>query len=404
MMAAAPAAAPAPPVSRQPQRTGPDRGRDGWRRWRLPAALIGLIIAAAALIALLQPAQPAIGYLDPADTGPYGTHALADILAGRGTTVVAAATPAAAKAAAAQSAATIVITSPEYLSRSQLAALATAGRDVVIVEPDAAALAALAPRAAIAGAVPIATAAPVCGLTAAILAGNADMGGTSLRLRPGTAGAASCYRVDGLPSLVQYASAGRIITILGTGAPLTNSYLARHGNAALALNLLGAEPRAVWLVPAPAAAAGAEPASGGKTLGSLIPLGAYLVAIQLAIAVLLAALWRWRRLGPLVSEQLPVVVRASETVEGHGRLYAARRARGRAAAALRTAMLTRVLPGMGLPPGAAPDSVTSALAARSGLAAARITEMVYGQAPDTDAALVALADELDALEREVLAQ
>src|ERR1019366_5755213 len=248
MMAAAPAAAPAPPVSRQPQRTGPDRGRDGWRRWRLPAALIGLIIAAAALIALLQPAQPAIGYLDPADTGPYGTHALADILAGRGTTVVAAATPAAAKAAAAQSAATIVITSPEYLSRSQLAALATAGRDVVIVEPDAAALAALAPRAAIAGAVPIATAAPVCGLTAAILAGNADMGGTSLRLRPGTAGAASCYRVDGLPSLVQYASAGRIITILGTGAPLTNSYLARHGNAALALNLLGAEPRAVWLV------------------------------------------------------------------------------------------------------------------------------------------------------------
>jgi hypothetical protein len=67
-------------------------------------------------------------------------------------------------------------------------------------------------------------------------------------------------------------------------------------------------------------------------------------------------------------------------------------------------MLTRVLPGMGLPPGAAPDSVTSALAARSGLAAARITEMVYGQAPDTDAALVALADELDALEREVLAQ
>jgi len=98
------------------------------------------------------------------------------------------------------------------------------------------------------------------------------------------------------------------------------------------------------------------------------------------------------------------VIRASETVEGHGRLYQSRRARGRAAAVLRAAMLTRVLPALGLPPGAAPGSVAAVLAARSGRPGAQIADMMYGQPPGTDAALVALAADLDALEREVLAQ
>ena len=79
--------------------------------------------------------------------------------------------------------------------------------------------------------------------------------------------------------------------------------------------------------------------------------------------VLLAALWQGRRLGPLVAEQLPVVVRASETVEGRGRLYRSRRARDRAADALRTATLQRMLPRLGL--GAArATAVVAAVAGR----------------------------------------
>ena len=42
------------------------------------------------------------------------------------------------------------------------------------------------------------------------------------------------------------------------------------------------------------------------------------------------------------------MVRASETVEGRGRLYRSRRARDRAAAALRTATLQRLMPRLGL--------------------------------------------------------
>ena len=59
-----------------------------------------------------------------------------------------------------------------------------------------------------------------------------------------------CYRQNGLPALVQFRSAGRLVTVLSTGVPLANTYLARQGNAALAINLLSGAGPVVWLVPA----------------------------------------------------------------------------------------------------------------------------------------------------------
>ena len=90
------------------------------------------------------------------------------------------------------------------------------------------------------------------------------------------------------------------------------------------------------------------------------------MAIQLGVVVVLLALWRMRRLGPLVTEPLPVVVRACETVEGHGRLYRSRRARDRAAAALREAALGRIVTRLGLPRDVTADAVCQELADRTG--------------------------------------
>ena len=84
----------------------------------------------------------------------------------------------------------------------------------------------------------------------------------------------------------------------------------------------------------------------------LIPENVTWIVWQLWLVVLLVALWKGRRVGPLVAEELPVVVRASETVEGRGRLYRSRRARDRAAEALRTATLQRLVPRLGLGPNA----------------------------------------------------
>jgi hypothetical protein len=168
------------------------------------------------------------------------------------------------------------------------------------------------------------------------------------------------------------------------------------------LNLLAPSRRIVWLTPEPTAVPvvrhHAEPA---RAAPSLIPWAAWLLVIQLGIALVLTAIWRSRRLGPLITERLPVVVRASETTEGHARLYQSRRARHRAADALRQAMLSRVLPALGLAKDAPQDAVTAALAARSRHGQPELAGIVYGAAPATDAELVQLARNLDELEREV---
>ena len=93
--------------------------------------------------------------------------------------------------------------------------------------------------------------------------------------------------------------------------------------------------------------------AGAATVFDLIPDHVTWIVWQLCLVVALLALWKGRRVGPLVAEELPVVVRASETVEGRGRLYRSRRARDRAADALRTATLQRLLPRLGLGPNAA---------------------------------------------------
>jgi hypothetical protein len=373
----------------------------GVRRWRGPAALVALILLAGLMVALLQLRPPVTGALDPDDTGPAGAHALVALLTGRGQTVLRAGTVAAAVAQAQRGPATLVVTSPSRLTPGDLATLARLPSSVLLVAPGRAALAALAARVTLAGPAPVRRIAPGCGLPAARLAGGADLGGTLLRVT--APGAWRCYAERGpaggiAPSLVQYGSDGRLITVLGSGSALSNRELAAAGNAALALNLLRTSPRVVWLVPPPRPVAAG---SGGRSLASLIPAPVYEVVLQLGIVVLLTALWRMRRFGPLVAEPLPAIVRACETVQGHGRLYRSRRARDRAAAALRDAALGRITTRLGLPRGTPPEATSQELAGRTGRSAGEIQAILFGPVPGDDAALVRLAAGLDALEGQV---
>lgn len=383
-----------PPASQARPATAGVRARRGWQSW-LVIALI--VVAGGAIIALLQ-RPPANAYLNPDSTAPAGTHALADVLTKLGHDVV---TTGSARTAlgSAKAGSTLVVTSPDYLTGQQLAAIGRAPADVVLVEPTAISLADIAPPAELIGsAEPVLVTQPHCSLRAAMLAGSADMGGENLLVDTPARSLRECYSSTSGPTLVQLAVHGRLVTVLGTGAPLTNADLAGQGNAALAINLLPTRT-IVWLTPPVAPQAAAR--TGAKTLFGLVPLAAYLVLAQLAAALLLTIAWRGRRLGPLVAEPLPVVVRASETVEGHGRLYEARHAHGKAAHALRAAALGRLSRAAGLPRAADSAAIVAALAQRSSLGEARLTELLYGPAPETDRALLALARDLDELEREV---
>jgi len=115
---------------------------------------------------------------------------------------------------------------------------------------------------------------------------------------------------------------------------------------------------------------------------------------------------RGRRLGPPVVEPLPVVVRAAEAVEGRSRLYRRAQARDRAAEALRSGALARLVPRLGIdrargaePP---PEAIVAAVASRSGRPEAAVHAVLFGPPPSDDAGLVALADSLDSIVRDTL--
>ncbi len=400
--------APTTPHARRSPPTESSSGRVHlWRTWRGPLLVIAVVLLGSALVAFLQRSPAVTGPLDPRSTAPSGAHAIVDLLAARGQAVSRVDTAAAAVTQARGSSAVIVITDSAYLPDTALAALRHSPGNLLLIAPDAAALAELAPHIALAGPAGLRPVAAGCSLPAARLAGPVVLGGELLR--PDAPGGWLCYPwrspgSAGQPpvSLARYASGGRIITVLGTGAPFTNLYLAQQGDAALALNLLSTGHRIIWLVRPPGALP--VPAGSPASSQSLIPPAATWIALELAIAVLLAAAWRIRRFGPLVAEPIPVPVRASETVRGHGRLYRERRARARAAVVLRQAVLARILPRLGLPYDAVPDTICQELAARTQRDESAIRAILFGSPPAGDAGLVALAGALDTLEGQVLTQ
>jgi hypothetical protein len=109
-------------------------------------------------------------------------------------------------------------------------------------------------------------------------------------------------------------------------------------------------------------------------------------------------LWQGRRLGRLVTEPLPVVVRSAETTLGRAALYRRARARGRAAQVLRAAAGRRIAVRCGLPRTAAPQVVAAVAAEQSGRSTDEVANLLSGPDPRDDDELVRLARALDSLE------
>jgi hypothetical protein len=383
----------------------PSAGQVARRRWRASRAVLltvpALILLAVVIAALRPTVEPQ--YLDPDSPGQSGTRALVQILGQRGVHVTTShdASDAATRMRSAPDS-TLVIVRSERLTTDQLDALRAVPGDLLLVEPGSAALERLAPGVRAATSTFVDRAEPRCALPAAAPAGEVAFSRSETYEAP--ASATKCYPADGLPRLVQLPVADRTVTVLGSGRPLTNEFLADSGNAALGMNLAGGRPSVVWLIPDLPEAGGGG--SGDKSFGELVPFGVKLAALQLVIGVGLVALWRARRLGPVVAEPLPVVVRSAETVEGRARLYRAQHARDRAADALRAGARERLVPLLGLPRSAASDpaaaqEIVTAFAQRTQWAEAAIGSALYGPAPADDAELVRLADYLDDLERQV---
>lgn len=372
-------------------------GRDSLRRSR-PVVVFALVLLAVIAISLLVTfsQRPDAEQLSTESAAPDGTRALAELLDDRGVTVHESDDPRAA-AGRATAGTTLVIADTLYLTDRSARAIAKSDADLVLIRPAPTRLAEITDRVEQSGSQKADPTAPGCSLHAATRAGRANLGGATYKVRGSTAGAARCYRSDSGAGLVRLRDSGRTITVIGSTDPFLNEHLDEQGNAALALNLLGAHQDLTWLLPDPES-------SGDVQTGSFSDLVAYPVRLALfglVVAVVLLAFARGRRLGPVVLERLPVVVRAAETTEGRARLYRSVRARPRAAGALRDGTIARLHHLLGLPRRAEQAAVVAAVAGRTRREPTQVHALLYGDSPDDDAGLVRLADELDTLEGQV---
>jgi hypothetical protein len=372
--------------------TGPT-ARGMLHRNRAAIVLVVALVGVLALLAVIG-GGGRTGQLDPDAYDPTGAHALATLLRDRGVDVQRT-TDLPSTVSAATATSTVFVPLPQLLSDEELTAVSNLPGNIVVVGAGPSTPAALLKDVEVIGTSEVKARDPHCSLEAASNAGRAESGGFTYRAA--TDAATGCYANSGGPTLLALPTSR--LVLVGSGLLFSNGHLAKQGNAALAVGLLGQTGKVVWLVPSPNRAAfGARPISSPD---DLLPAWVKTARLQLFVAVGVLALWRARRLGRVVPEPLPVVVRAAETVEGRGRLYRAAGARGAAAEALRNGARDRLAPLVGAGRTTEPEALCALVAARTGGPTAAVAALLYGPCPADDAALVRLADDLDALIREV---
>jgi hypothetical protein len=416
--------------------------RRSWRWLRLvvPYAVVMILLAVTAIAYAIEEPDPTdAAFLSPTSTEDVGGKTLADRLRARGVTILRHTRTADALVAADIGDATLFIPAPDLLHSFYLRMLKLmpASTTVVLVRPDG--------KTLTRGRLPAferrdrwatTVANPACGYGPAAAAGPAGVRRAVYRTVPARV-VDNCYG----GSVLRVRHVETTLTLVGATDPFRNDRIGEHGNADLAAGLLSTTRKVIWLDlhhkepgptyrdqaglderPAPAdlgrgspdpdfpvpdpegtePGEGAEPGevSGGSdetSLADLFPAVAWTVLALLAVAALVAAAARARRLGAPVEEPLPVLVPATETVTGRGRLYQRSRDRGAALGVLRRAARERITHAFDLPPDSDPTVLVPALAERTGVPADEIDALLFSREPETDEELVAMAAALETL-------
>ncbi|WP_147917963.1 DUF4350 domain-containing protein [Ruania zhangjianzhongii] len=367
--------------------------RSGRRSLMFVAIALVALILAAVLLSRLSPdtSQAPLSSTNPDEVG---ARAAAQILGEQGVQVTEVSSTDAALADARPDA-TLLITGADELRPEQQQALADVPADVVLIGLGYGDLAELTDRVQVEGGGGQSTYPAECANEHAQAAEGLSTSGPSLTTQADIEG---CFPLDDTGAAVAFGTwteeDGQTWSVLPNPHPLTNAGLDEAGNAALVLRILGQHEHLTWYVPDPNDDFGMTE----EGTPSLVP---GVVAVQVLIALVAFAYWRGRRLGRVVVEPLPVIVRATETTRGRGRLYRRGRAHEHAAAALRAGTISRIAARLGLPRTATGPDVVEAFARATGRPADAIDSLLYGPPPTDDASLVTLTQALDTLESEV---
>ncbi|MFC9917661.1 DUF4350 domain-containing protein [Agromyces binzhouensis] len=373
------------------------------RRGRTWVVIALALLAGALVLVALQGAVRAPGSPLAADNpAPGGAQALARVLADRGVEVGQVRTLDGALDAARSGATVFLHDDLGVLDRERVRELASVADRIVVARPDFAALEVLAPGVRLAGAAEGPPADAACRLPAADRAGELSDGQRLLAIDDDAAasGFSGCFPSgDGFALVAGTSPDGAEVVLVGATTPFANETVDEAGNAALAIGLLGERDEVAWYLPGP----GDADAAAAPTLAELTPGWVSPLLVLLVVVTVVAGIWRGRRFGPLVVEDLPVHVPASETGEGRARLYARSSARLRSLDQLRIGAIRRLAAALRLPRSAEVDAVVAAAASTTGRPAASVRALLVDAEPQGDRDLVRLARDLDELERAVRA-
>lgn len=366
---------------------------------QFPLLIVAIIVTTAYLFSLAAPDQSTVRFA-PNNAGSPGGRALAQVLGSRGVDVQY--EDVFTKALRATGPAdTLLIANDPGLTLERATQLIESGANIVAANPRSELVAAISEAT---GANLTQTGSPLddspvaaeCSLPAAVAAGTITSNGAGFTAPEGEAATTLCFPAAIGHHLVQVTGPnGQTFTLIDSTDQWTNAKITAEGNAALAIHLLGGAGDLVWYIPE------IEPIPDLDS-GAVSPPGLVMMIGALALAAVVAAMLSFgRRLGPVVSEDLPVVVKASESTLGRARLYRSAGARGRAAAALRAGSAARISRRLGLPTSATPEAFTSAAARATGRSELQLHTLFYGPPPADDGELTALALQVQKLESEI---
>jgi Domain of unknown function (DUF4350) len=353
------------------------------------ALLLGVLLVA---VVAGRPAEEGTP-LDPDSAAPLGTKGIVEVLRELGATVTVSSDPPGGGAA------TALLLSDDLTPQRRDGLLAWVRRGGTLVVAD--------PTSGVTAARPVGT--TRIGLLDAQLERRCDvaaLGDVRLVSAPGGlvfevpsgGGVRGCFpRGGGAWLLVQPLGAGNVVRLGGASA-VVNQELGEADNAVLLTGLLapsaGAGP-VVWVLRPP------PPGGGGASLADLVAPRVRLALWQLAVAFVVLALWRARRLGRPVVEPQPVQIPGSELVVAVGNLLQRARGRRQAAGLLGDDLRRSLAERLGLPPSTPADLVADAAAQRTGVQRERVLRALTPPAPRDEAELVALSQAVDAVRREV---
>jgi len=362
-------------------------------------AAIGIVIVA--IVAVLVSGGTNVGgrALAGNNAGPAGSMAVVQVLRQQGVTVTLVDSLARAHEAAGVNSTVLLYDEGGYLDSEQVAEVAGLTANTVVVAPDFLALQALAPTIGFGGVSNAPALIAGCAVPAAKAAEELLPAGDTLSIPDGQRNSRTtgCFASDANTfSLVQVqGDTGNTVSLVPDARLFNNENISGYGNAALVLGLLGTSDSLVWYLPTVADV----PRTGPASLAEVTPGWVTPVLILSALVAALAAVWRGRRFGALVTENLPVTVKASETMEGRARLYARTNARLRALDALRVGALQRLAQSAGIGRLAPLEEVIGAVAEVTGRTPHDVRQVLVGAIPRNDAELKALADALHGLEQ-----